>query len=245
MQNALPNLKTSLDKVRAIADDVDAHAQDALKDGSILARHETTLCAATVILSGFLESFLRQIAEEMISDICGRGVPFDQLPPKIRVTHFMEGASHLRDLAAEEKGSSPLLLTQASDAAKRLASVSGNQVPYEILWEAFANTQANPGSKEIGAYLKRFHIMEPIPTLARAMNVSENTLALFLNSFMEVRNECAHTGTAKNIPTSSDVRGYCDLIQSIGDGVVTVFQNILGAPPYAVPPTTITPPPVP
>ena len=31
MQTALPNLKISLDKVRAIADDIDAHAQDALK----------------------------------------------------------------------------------------------------------------------------------------------------------------------------------------------------------------------
>jgi hypothetical protein len=99
--------------------------------------------------------------------------------------------------------------------------------------EAFANTQANPGSKEIAAYLKRFHIMDPIPTLAAAMKTSENAVALRLNSFMEVRNECAHTGRAKNNPTSSDVRGYCDLIQSIGEGVVAVFQNVLGDPPYA------------
>ena len=232
MQNALPNFKASLDKVRAIADDIDAHVQDALKDAAIQARHETTLCAATVILSGFLESFLREAAEEMIADICSRAIPFDQLPSKIRVTHFWDGALHLRDLAAEEKGSSPIVLTQASDAARRLASVSGSQMPYEILWEAFANTQANPGSKEIGSYLKRFHIMEPIPTLAGAMRVSENTLALRLNSFMEIRNECAHTGSAKNVPTPSDVRGYCDLIESIGEGIVTVFQNALGAPPY-------------
>jgi hypothetical protein len=54
MPNALPNFKASLDKVRAIADDIDAHAADALSDPAILARHETTLCAATVILSGFL-----------------------------------------------------------------------------------------------------------------------------------------------------------------------------------------------
>jgi RiboL-PSP-HEPN len=235
MQNALPNFKASLDKVRAIADDIDVHVQDALKDAAIQARHETTLCAATVILSGFLESFLREIAEEMISDICGRGIPFDQLPSKVRITHYWDGAQHLRELAGEEKGSNPIVMAQASEAARRLASVAGAQMPYEILWEAFANTQANPGSKEIGAYLKRFHIMEPIPTLANAMNMSENTLALLLNSFMEIRNECAHTGSAKNVPTTSDVRGYCKLIEDIGVGIVALFQGVLSAPPYSVP----------
>jgi hypothetical protein len=245
MQNALPNLTASLNKVRTIADDIDAHAQDALKDAAVQARHETTLCAATLILSGFLESFLREVAEEMIADICGKAIPFDQLPPKIRVTHFWEGALHLRELAGEEKGSSPVVLTQASDAARRLASVNGPQMPYEILWEAFANTQANPGSKEISAYLKRFHIMDPLPTLAAAMNISENTLALLLNSFMGIRNECAHTGSAKNVPTTSDLRGYCKLIEDIATGVVAVFQNVLGAPPYAAPAAAPAPAPAP
>lgn len=244
MIKALPNLKGSLDRVRAIADDVDAHVQDALKDADVQERHETTLCAATVILSGFLESFLREAAEEMISDICGRTIPFDHLPSQVRITHFLDGAVHLRNLAGEEKSSNPLILAQASDTASRLSSVSGPQMPYEIVWEAFANTQANPGSKELGTYLKRFHIFEPIRTLAATMKTSENALALRLNSFMEIRNECAHTGRAKNNPTPSDVRGYCDLIQSIGEGVVGVFRNVLAGPPYAaVAPGTVPQPP--
>ncbi len=248
MQNALPNLNASLNKVRAIADDIDIHAQEALAQPAVQARHETTLCAATVILSGFLESFLRDVAEEMISVICAKGIPFDQLPPKVRITHFLDGALHLREIAGEEKVVSPLQLTQASDAARRLASVSGPQMPYEILWEAFANTQANPGSKEIGDYLRRFHISEPIPTLASAMNVSTNTVAIRLNSFMEVRNECAHTGSAKIIPTASDLRDYCQLIEDVASAIVKVFQDLLAAPPYtplviAVPPAA--PPPHP
>ena len=52
---------------------------------------------------------------------------------------------------------------------------------------------------------------------------------------MEIRNECAHTGKAKNVPTASDVRDNRKLIEDGGAGVVTVFQNVLGAPPYAVP----------
>jgi hypothetical protein len=235
MQNALPNLEASLDKVRAIADDIDAHAQDALRDAAILARHETTLCAATVILSGFLESFLREIAEEMISEICSRSVPFARLPSKVRVTHYWDGAAHVREMARQERSADPLLLLNAADAARRLASVGGAQLPYEIVWEAFAQTQANPGPDEVSAFLKRFHIDEPLPTLAAAMNTTQNTLALSLRSFMEIRNECAHTGKAKNVPTTSDVRDYCKLIEDVGTGIVAVFQNVLAAPPYTAP----------
>jgi hypothetical protein len=233
MQNALPNFRASLDKVRAIADDIDVHVQDALKDAAIQARHETTLCAATVILSGFLESFLREVAEEMIADICSRAVPFDQLPSKIRITHYWDGAQHIREMARQERSADPLVLAKAADAARRLASVGTAQLPYEILWEAFADTQANPGPDAISAYLKRFHIPEPLPTLAIAMNTTQNTLSLSLRSFMEIRNECAHTGSAKNVPTTSDVRGYCKLLEDVGTGIVTVFQDALGAPPYA------------
>ena len=49
---------------------------------------------------------------------------------------------------------------------------------------------------------------------------------------MKVRHECAHTGSAKNVPTTSDLRGYCQLLEDIGNGIVKVFTNILAAPPY-------------
>ena len=234
MQNAFPNFKTSLDNVRAIADDIDAHALDALKDTAIQARHQTTLCAATVILSGFLESFLREVAEEMITEMCGRAVPFDQLPQKVRITHYWDGSLHIREMARQERSADPLVLAKAKDAARRLASVGGGQLPYEILWEAFAQTQANPGPGELSDYLKRFHIDKPLPTLAAAMKVSENNLTINLRSFMEIRNECAHTGSAKNIPTTSAVRDYCQLLEDLGTGIVTIFQNVLAAPPYTV-----------
>jgi hypothetical protein len=234
MQKAFPNLKASLDKVRAICDDIDAHVQEAFKDPIVRARHETTLCAATVILSGFLESFLREVAEEVIADICNRGVPFNNLPSKIRIAHYWEGALYLREMARQEKSEDPVLLAKASDAARRLASVGSAQLPYEILWEAFAETQANPGPNQIGTFLKRFHIEKPLPTLAVAMGTTENNLSLRLRSFMEIRNECAHTGSASKVPTTTEVQGFCDLIQELGNGIIAVFQTTLGQPPYAV-----------
>jgi hypothetical protein len=243
MPNALVNLNASLDRVRDIAVDIDAHVQAALADAIIQARHETTLCAASVILSGFLESFLREVAEEVVSDICNRAVPFDDLPPRIRVTHYWEGAACLREIARQERSENPLMLGKASDAARRLASVRNSQVPYEIIWEAFADTQANPGPDQISAFLKRFDIEEPLPTLAGAMNTTQNNLVLRLKSFMEIRNECAHTGSARNVPTTSDVQGFCDLIEQLGAGIVAVFQDKLGKPPFVVAPPVAQPNP--
>jgi hypothetical protein len=225
-------LRASIGRVRSIADDIDTHAQDALRDAGVQARYETTLCAATVILSGFLESFLREVAEEMITDICNRGMPFDQLPSKIRITHYSEGGAFLRDLARQEKGENPVVLAKTTDAARRLASVGALNPPYEIHWEAFEDTQANPGPDQINAFLKRFHVEDPLPTLASAMGTSQNNLGMRLRSFMEVRNQCAHTGSAMNVPTTGDVRGFCELIDQIGTGIVTVFTVTLGKPPY-------------
>jgi hypothetical protein len=233
MQKALANLQSSLNRVRDITADIDANAKAALADSAIQARHETTLCAATVILSGFLESFLKEIAEDVISDICNRSVPFGSLPDKIRVTHFWDGAKCVSEMARRERSKNPLVLAKATDAARRLASVGGPQLPYEIVWEAFAETQANPGPSQISDFLKRFAIDKPLPTLAAAMKVGENTLIIGLSSFMEVRHECAHTGSATNVPTTTDVRGFCDLIEQLGVGILTVFQDILGKPPYA------------
>ena len=126
MQKALANLKASLDRVRDIAVDIDAHVQAALADATVHARHETALCAASVILSGFLEWFLREVAEEVITDICNRALPFDDLPPRIRVTHYWEGAACLREIARQERSENPLMLGKASERRKTIGLCSGH-----------------------------------------------------------------------------------------------------------------------
>lgn len=233
---AVIGLLVDVNRVRDIAVDIDANAQESLKDPAIQAWHETTLCAATVILGGFLESFLRDVAEEVISDICNRALPFDTLPSKVRITHYLEGALWLREIARHEKSENPIVLAEALDVAKRLASVGNAHSAYEITWEAFAETQANPGPQQISDFLRRFEIGDPLPTLAAAMNTTQNTLVIRLKSFMKVRHECAHTGSATIMSTTTDVQAYCDLIEQIGTGIVAVFQDTLGKPPYVVPP---------
>lgn len=232
MQIAPNNLTASVARVRDIANDIDQHAKAALADSALQARHQTTLCATTVILSGFLESFLREAAEEMVAEICKAGIPFDNLPAKVRATHYWEGGNWLREIAKRERSENPMRLAEASDVARRLASPGASPSAYEILWEAFADTQANPGPDQIAQFLKRFDIAEPLPTLAAAIKTTQNTLALRLRSFIEVRNECAHSGPTKSL-TTTDVQGYCDLIEQIGGGVMDMFRKVLAEPPYA------------
>ena len=232
MHEALTNLRASIQSVREITADVDAHAAAALRHSEVMARHQTVLCAATVILSGFLESFIKEVAREMIGEVCSRAITFNDLPAKIRMTHYEEGGRWIQKMAQSEKQENPLTHRKTADAARRLASVQGGGSSYEILWEAFIDTQANPGPSQIRDFLKRFGVDDPLKKLAQSVNATQNTLSMRLSSFIEVRNECAHTGSCRNIPTTTDVQGYCDLLEQVGEGVVKVFQARLQMPPY-------------
>jgi hypothetical protein len=251
MQEALLNLKTSVQRVRDIASDIDNNASAALANLAILARHQTTQCAVTVILSGFLESFMKEVAEGMISEICARNIPFQNLPDRIRVTHFLAGGYFLHQKAKDEQKARAFAMTESADVVRRLASAGVPQPPYELLWEAFADTKANPGPDTIGDFLRNFGVQKPLPTLATAMNVSENTLVIRLRSFMEIRNECAHTGSSSKVPTTSDIQDYCDLVEQTASGTEIVLQAVLAKAPFAAPmlnlqqPPPASPPPTP
>jgi hypothetical protein len=66
-----------------------------------------------------------------------------------------------------------------------------------------------------------------------AMNVSENTLVIRLRSFMEVRNECTHTGSSSNVPTTSDIQDYCDLVEQTASGTEIVSPAVLARDGFA------------
>lgn len=158
MQRAFSSLQTSVQRVRDIAADIDNNAPAALANPTILARHETVQCAATVILSGFLESFMREVAEGMIAEICSRNIPFQNLPDQIRVTHFQAGGYFLHEKAKSERKARAFAMTESAEVVRRLASVGTLQPSYELLWEAFADTHANPGPDAIGDFLRNFDV---------------------------------------------------------------------------------------
>lgn len=223
MQTALTNFRTSLQRIRNLASDALAKTQQALKDQALRERHETALSAVVVTMTGYFESFLREVAEQYVDSICQQNRPFTNLKPNIRHTHFQGGGKILTNIGGKTP-SARYSWTSATavDVAKRLASVDSG-TPYDLIWEAFAETGGSPGSEIIGEFLRRFGVKNPMETLAANMNATANSISLRLDSFIAIRNECAHTGEATQTPTAGDVLGYCDLLESIAAGMITTL----------------------
>lgn len=227
MRTTLAKFSSSLNRIRDIADDIDANAFPALADPAIRGRHETVQCAATVALSGFFESFLRQIAEKFIDQLNGVNRPFILLPQRLRHTHFERGGAALSRRTQDDRANRTSRISATSDdIAMRLASVVLG-TPYQVVWEGFADTQSNPGPEAVSEFLKRFGIRDPWNEIASKTTRSAGTLKLELQSFMSLRHECAHSGIAITIPLPSDIRQFCDMLDLIGSAIVQVLEDYL------------------
>jgi|SRR6516165_6861073 hypothetical protein len=53
-----------------------------------------------------------------------------------------------------------------------------------------------------------------------------------LISFIKLRNECAHTGTASIVPDTTELSGYCDFLNTLATGIDQVLHH-LSVPPFA------------
>ncbi len=95
MRKALAAFVQSLGRVANVAAHVDAEAGISLNPG-VRDRHETLLSGSVIILSGYFESFLKDVVKAFIDDICARSVPFTNLPPRLRDTHYNNGALMLQ-----------------------------------------------------------------------------------------------------------------------------------------------------
>jgi hypothetical protein len=96
--------------------------------------------------------------------------------------------------------------------------------PYELVWEAFAETQGNPGPEVVREFLERFGVKQAMLTLANHIGKTPSTIYTQLESFMAVRNECAHRGMPLVNVTAVDVQAYCDFLEELADGVLSVLS---------------------
>ena len=239
MRAALHTLRSSITGVRDIARYVEANSAAALADPAVMRRNSVTIAAATVILSGFLESFLKNVAEAAIDDLCSLNVPFGTLDPDIQDAHYAGGGAVLSAKARNTARASWVTASPA-DIARRLSSVALGG-PYELVWEAFAETAANPKAKVIAEFLKRFGITNPWPSIAQKTRNSHTVLISALNSFMDIRNECAHTGSTGSRLTARDVRGFCVLLNALGKGIVSVLEDQMASMSTAGPTVSLLP----
>jgi len=228
MRTVLTDFHNSLNGVRDVADHIDSEVGAALASSVILARHEFMQSAATVILSGFFESFLKGVAEKCIASVCLLNKLFSSLPVKMRNAHYQFGASALAQRARDDGAGRPSrIIATASDLSFRLSSVAS--LPYSLVWEAFAETHSNPGSQTVAQYLKRYGIQSPWAKIERKSGRSASILKLQLDSFLYLRNECAHTGTAKIIPTTNDIRQFAVVLETLADAITEILEELVAA----------------
>ena len=96
MRKALRDFQVALVRVRGITSDIDANLSAALADRSVRERHEIMLCACAAILSGFFETFLKDLAESFIGGVSALRIPFASLPKAIQKAHYANGGTILR-----------------------------------------------------------------------------------------------------------------------------------------------------
>lgn len=224
MRTVLADLIASLNGIRDITADITAKAPAALADAALRKRHETILCASTVILTGYFESFLRGVAEAAIRDICGRALPFADLPEEIRQAHFEQGGRVLQNAAvATRTNRTTWIRASSQDISRRLHSVGAGS-PYEILWEAFADTRANPGPDVVKDFLERLGVSGGWSSLALRAAVPPNAMVVPLRELVRIRNECAHSGTVALIPLPSRLEDFCTTLEQVSTAIVEVLE---------------------
>jgi hypothetical protein len=110
--------------------------------------------------------------------------------------------------------------------AARLASVSAG-TGYQLVWEAFADTQANPGPNVVGELIKAAGIKDAWKNIEAAATVRKGNLKTFLGTFIAIRNECAHTGSISSPPAASDLTEYGENLVAICEAVVRLLESRL------------------
>lgn len=99
---------------------------------------------------------------------------------------------------------------------------------YTLVWEAFADTKSNPRPDVIAELLRLFDIGDPWKAIDAKTGGKGEILRTFLDTFIETRNRCAHTGSNASPPSSQEIREDIDRILLLGNALVEVLEDRLG-----------------
>lgn len=243
MRRALADFDTSLNRIRVLANSILAATGAALASTATREVHETQQCGAVVLLTGYFEAFLKDLVRRFIEDLSVSGLAFAGLPEDIRNRHFEGGGKVLTKASefARKRKATPFGNATREDIVARLHSASSAGTPYQIVWEAFADTQANPGPDVVREIAQVLGIKKVWPTLSRHSNDparwSDTALTTKLADLVAKRNACAHTGTVSPIPTAADIIDFADMLQALGTGFVTALEAELTTHRARVAPT--------
>ncbi|MGN4194944.1 HEPN domain-containing protein [Burkholderia gladioli] len=207
-----------------LMDDVDANAGGALKSVEIRKKHEAIQSSSIVLLSGYLESFLKDSAECFFFVVRDKGIAYSALPDVMKEKHIIHGFNELAKIAAKDKKNGDATFAAAIGAARAILQPISSGTS-SLYWRAFAATKGNPGPEVIKEYLKGFDIKNPMGEVAQGISLSEGYINSTLQSFIELRNECAHTGSIKAVPTTVAIRDYIQFLRKLTLGISKVLEK--------------------
>lgn len=241
MRQALADFGISLNRIRALANSILAATGAALANTAIRELHETQQCGSVVLLTGYFETFLKDLVRRYIEDMSASGVAFSGLPKGIRERHFEGGGKVLTKAVEFARKGKPAPFGNATpqDIVARLHSASAGG-SYQIVWEAFADTQANPGPDVVREIANGLGLKNFWPTVSNhsgnAARWSDSALINQLKDLIGKRNACAHTGTVSPIPTAGDLLDFADMLEALGTGFVTALEAELAVHKASVSP---------
>ncbi len=168
-------------------------------------------CSTVVLLSGYFESYLKNIIKEHIESLNGLLKPLTSIPLKMQLTHYTGGADALNWASKKDRNLKSTAFSQ--DLTRRLGSLD-RSLGYCLAWESFANTKSNPGVDTVSTLLSGLEVDKPWPSINELVK-THGRLDVFLSSFMEMRNVCAHTGRHHTPPSGYDILDYVDKFRAI------------------------------
>lgn len=217
MRAALAALQGDVDRIRAVTDWLDTpqaltlrQATDAIRSGCV------------VLLCSYFETFVKDTVKAFVRDVNALGRKFEDLPDKIKYTHFERGGRYLEKASRNDKKNGNTSL--CDDLATRLYSTTKG-TNYTLVWEAFADTRSNPRPSVVGEILGLFDIDKPWKKIDQKTGGKGDILNTFLDTFIEMRNVCAHTGSNAQPPTSQGIRDDIDNILVISQAIVEVLEE--------------------
>lgn len=170
-------------------------------------------CGTVVLISGYFESFLKDLIRQYIEAINALAKPVTDIPLNMHHIHFSGGANALKWISKKDKELKNTTMSQ--DFSLRLASLS-NSSGSILAWESFADTQSNPGADVLAKLMSGMQITDGWKSI-NDLTQCHGSLDVFLKTFMKIRNICAHTGSHNSPPTGSDILDYAEKFEAIGE----------------------------
>lgn len=170
-------------------------------------------CASVVLLSGYFESFLKNIVTEFIQQLNLLKRPLVSLPYEMRLKHFASGSGALMWASKQDKKLE--VTVHSENLTRRLASL-GDPLNYEFAWESFADTKSNPGPEVVRDILSGLRIEKSWQEI-NLLVTEHGLLQTFLTAFIEMRNVCAHTGQHLSPPTGPMIVDFTTKFRALAE----------------------------